>query len=157
MNPMYLRNKSVLIKEEVQTKSPACWALICANKFYHKVSSKNSFGPNLSFIFSNEQNIQFTINKFWPPLGLEPGSLGTVSRWLIHYATVLQSSKNSPNPLISPQGICVSKNIRHYHSKCLIKLNKQWLHGRKWKFLMGYIVGCPGAWQLGGLVLVLWQ
>ena len=28
------------------------------------------------------------INKFLPPPGCEPGSLGTVSRWLIHYATV---------------------------------------------------------------------
>ena len=28
------------------------------------------------------------INKFLPPPGFEPGSLGTISRWLIHYAMV---------------------------------------------------------------------
>ena len=27
--------------------------------------------------------------NFLPPLGFEPGSLGTVSRWLLHYATEL--------------------------------------------------------------------
>ena len=51
-------------------------------------------GPNRSFIFSNEQSIQFNINKFLPPPGLEPGSLGKISRWLIHYATVPYPLKN---------------------------------------------------------------
>ena len=36
--------------------------------------------PSQSFIYSNEQNIQFKFFKFLPPPGFEPGSLGAVSR-----------------------------------------------------------------------------
>ena len=42
---------------------------------------------NCSYL-KNEQNIQFYIYKFLPPPGFEPGSLGTLSTWLIHYVTV---------------------------------------------------------------------
>ena len=42
----------------------------------------------LYFFKWTEHTIQFYNNKFLPPPGIEPRSLGTVSRWLIHYATV---------------------------------------------------------------------